>query len=424
MAEATDGRSDTKKKKKKRNKRVSVEMEALSEAADRVAPVVGYFPSGYDPRGEGADPSIKVFRNKKRPNRLELVVSPSGTGVDFVGKSYAGEAAGAQICSYALGVLDKESQTLRIVPIASNKILRLEPRLKMNPFADTEVSDGLAEESIATRKTERKMVDLTSLYGTKKDRDKDNKWRSLIQQRNDSSAREHLENINLNADGESQVLEDTLETTTRNIPPYDASADTPEKAYLLDEIIPKGERVHLLDILDDLHSGTDIPSKSYPSFVFNRMHKLREIQDEKEREKLACIFSYISHLQNFWERSCPSRHFKSASHDKSTDHLKIPRIVYQKLLRMFLDRESNVLSTEKNELLIGHILVLTLFADCFRTDPSDIARDLKMTVQTLKPYYQQLGCKIFRESPSAPMFMILNAPLQFPEIRRTQRRRK
>lgn len=106
----------------------------------------------------------------------------------------------------------------------------------------------------------------------------DNKWRSLIQQRNDSSAREHLENINLNADGESQVLEDTLETTTRNIPPYDASADTPEKAYLLDEIIPKGERVHLLDILDDLHSGTDIPSKSYPSFVFNRMHKLREIQ--------------------------------------------------------------------------------------------------------------------------------------------------
>lgn len=42
----------------------------------------------------------------------------------------------------------------------------------MNPFADTEVSDGLAEESIATSKTERKMVDLTSLYGTKKDRDK------------------------------------------------------------------------------------------------------------------------------------------------------------------------------------------------------------------------------------------------------------
>ncbi|RWW27373.1 hypothetical protein GW17_00008198 [Ensete ventricosum] len=200
----------------------------------------------------------------------------------------------------------------------------------------------------------------------------DNKWRSLIQQRNHSSARDHLENINLNADGESQVLEDALETTSRNIPPYDASADTPEKAYRLDEIIPKGERVHLLDILDDLHSGTDIPSKSYPSFVFNRMHKLREIQ---------------------------------------------------KLLRMFLDRESNVLSTEKNELLIGHILVLTLFADCFQTDPSDIARDLKMTVQTLKPYYQQLGCKIYRESPSAPMFMILNAPLQFPEMRRTRRRK-
>ena len=40
----------------------------------------------------------------------------------FLGTNYSGEAAAPQICTYALGVLDKETQTLRIVPITSNKV--------------------------------------------------------------------------------------------------------------------------------------------------------------------------------------------------------------------------------------------------------------------------------------------------------------
>ncbi|WOK93285.1 hypothetical protein Cni_G01980 [Canna indica] len=416
MAESVDGRSGAKKKKRKR---VGVVMEGVPEAADRIAPVVGYFPSGYDPQGSSsAEPSIKAFRNKKRPNRLELVVSPSDSGVEFVGKSYAGEAAAAQICSYALGVLDKESQTLKIVPIASNKILRLEPRLKVNPFAETEASEVLAE-SIGTNKVDRKMADLTSLYGTKKDKDRDNKWKSLDQQRTDQ---EHLESINLVVDGENEVLEDTVQSVERNIPPYDPSANTPEKAYRLEEIILKIERDHLFDILEVLHSEADFSSKNYPSFVFNRIPKLKVLKDEKEQEKLASILSYICHLHNFWERMHVSRHSKYASPGKSTDR-HIPRIVYQKLTRTFLDTQTGVLSTEKNELLIGYILVLTLFVDSFQTDPTDIARDLQMTVQSLKPYFQQLGCKGFKENPFKPTLMILNAPLKFPELRRARRRR-
>lgn len=102
---------------------MNVAMEGVSEAADRAAPIIGYFPSGFDPHSyANGDPNIKVFRNKRRPNRLELVVSPNGSSVEFVGRSYAGEAAVPQICNYAVGVLDKESQTLKIVPIASNKV--------------------------------------------------------------------------------------------------------------------------------------------------------------------------------------------------------------------------------------------------------------------------------------------------------------
>ncbi|OAY81587.1 DNA-directed RNA polymerase I subunit rpa49 [Ananas comosus] len=427
--EAVETLTEPSTRKKRKRKALDVSMEALAESGDRIAPVVGYFPSGYDPLGGGAadpaaaadDPSVRVFRNKRRANRLELVVSPRGSAVEFVGRSYAGEAAAPQLCTYALGVLDKATQTLKIVPIAANKIFRLEPRLAVSQPAHMEASEGLTEESMATGQVGRKIQDLTSMYGTKKDRDKDKKWMSLNQQRNDPSAYEHLENEKTDADVDNNAADQETESTPRNIPPHNPSADTPERAYLIDEIIPKGERAYLLDILEALHSGVDLDLKPYPSFVSNRLYKLRELQDEEEKEKLACMLSYITHLQSFWERLSSSGR-KSKHHSKPADHSKIPRITYQRLQRMFVDPESHLLSTQKNELLIGYILVLTLFVDNFKTDPTDVARDLKMTIQTLRPYYQQLGCKISRENFSEQSLVTLPAPLKFPELRRRRRR--
>lgn len=114
-------------KKRKKKKHVNVKMEVVHEHPEKIPPLVGYFPSGFDPykpqdHESGPPPTVKVFRNKARANRLQLVVSPNDSKVNFVGTSYSGEAASAQVCTYALGVLDKETQTLKIVPIASNKV--------------------------------------------------------------------------------------------------------------------------------------------------------------------------------------------------------------------------------------------------------------------------------------------------------------
>ena len=45
----------------------------------------------------------------------------SNSAVDFVGKAHEGEAAVHKMCSYAVGVFDKESQRLMIVRIAADK---------------------------------------------------------------------------------------------------------------------------------------------------------------------------------------------------------------------------------------------------------------------------------------------------------------
>ncbi|KAK1401239.1 hypothetical protein POM88_000844 [Heracleum sosnowskyi] len=63
-----------------------------------------------------------VSQNVKRSSRFQVVVKPRGSEVNFVGTNYSGEAAVPQLCTYALGVLDKDTQTLKIVPITSNKM--------------------------------------------------------------------------------------------------------------------------------------------------------------------------------------------------------------------------------------------------------------------------------------------------------------
>lgn len=117
---------------------VNARVEVIPDQPNKTPPLVGYFPSGFDPTKhndggslDGEESSldevkVRVYRNtnerRHRTGRLQLVVSPEGSEVEFVGTSYSGEALAPQFCQYAVGVFDKEKQTLRVVPIASNKV--------------------------------------------------------------------------------------------------------------------------------------------------------------------------------------------------------------------------------------------------------------------------------------------------------------
>ncbi|KAL6890106.1 hypothetical protein ACP4OV_008869 [Aristida adscensionis] len=415
--------SSKKKSSKKRKKTIDLTVDAsltgAGGAASGAAPVVGYFPSGYDPLAGDDCPSARLFRHQRHPNWVDLVVRSPGRGPDFVGRSYAGEAASPQLCGYALGVLDKASGKLKVVPIAGNKILRLEPHLEVQKPAHSQHSGVTSEAGSAVANDEISKQELTLMYGPKKDKDTDNKWRSLNEQRNDPSAYEDLDlGKSITNTSENEATE-----IVRNIPPYDPTADTSEKAYLFDEIIPKNIRSHLLEIVEHVESG-EFHSKGYGNFVSNRVHKLEELQGG-DKERLAWILSYITHLLSLLARSSSmSKRHKKDRNEKQANYGPVtPQAVYRKLLLMFTEPGSSALSTEKNELLINYILVLTLFADDFSTDPTDICADLKMNRQMLKPYFDQLGCKSVSAGAFKPTFIKLPAPLKFPqEVARRKRR--
>lgn len=403
-------------KKRKKKKHVNVKMEVVHEHPEKIPPLVGYFPSGFDPHKpqdheSDPPPAVKVFRNKARANRLQLVVSPNDSKVNFVGTSYSGEAASAQVCTYALGVLDKETQTLKIVPIASNKIFRLEPRVGGSDASVDEPSSLLKGEQTAEEKAGR-MRDLTNLYGTKKSITQAKKLQALNQKDDPRSQKDldrKLKEVVIN----KEALESTSAHSARNIPPYDDTATTPQEAYPLDKIIFKGEWDYLLDILNLLHAGAEVESSAYSSFVCNRIQKLKELEDEGEKTTLACIFSYINHLLKYKDRNSMDA--------SSAKHHKIPGILNQKFSSMFaLDSDSRRLTEEKKDLLISYVLVLTLYADEFRTDPSDIARDLRMSAVKLRAHFEHLGCKLV--SQNKVTMATLPVPLTFPRLRQKRRR--
>ncbi|KAL6996295.1 hypothetical protein U1Q18_006428 [Sarracenia purpurea var. burkii] len=405
-----------KNKKKKKKEKIRVKIETFSEHPDKISPLVGYFPSGFDPLrdrddGDGEEPPppqpmVRVFRHEKRTNRLQLVVTPNGSQVDFVGTNYSGEATAPQLCTYALGVLDKESQTLKIVPIASNKIFRLEPRIGGPDLSKKEPSN---EELTAEKKAD-KIRDLTLMYSTKKLITQAKKLESL-HKKEDPETQEDLDRKIKGIKINKEALESASTHNARNIPPHDSSATAPQMAYPLDKIILKGEWDYLSDILELLQVGAEVAPDIYPSFVCNRVHLLQDTKDEEEKMRLACVFSYINHLIKFKD--------KNSYEGSSAKYHKIPSILLQKFSTMFADSDMKRLPDEKRDLLISYVLVLTLIADDFRTDPSDIARDLRMTGITLRPHYEHLGCKLVREG--SLLLATLPVPLQFPKPRKRRR---
>ncbi|XP_058108768.1 uncharacterized protein LOC131251822 isoform X2 [Magnolia sinica] len=363
---------------------LSVKMESFRESSDKIAPVVGYFPSGFDPlkhrmsNEAGDDPKIRVFRNKQFSNRLQVVVSPKESKVEYVGTSFLGEATAPQVCTYALGVLDKETKRLKIVPITANKF---------------------------------------------------RKWEVLLRKEVDPEAQREIESKIEGVEINKEALE-RVSAEVGNIPPHDTTATTPEKAYPLDKIILKGEWDHLSDVMELMQSGANTASAvefwrkdTYPSFVCNRIHKLGEIGDEDEKKKLACIFSYITLLIRF--RNLSKNHKKSLPVVPNTSaYHKIPIALFDKFIRMFADTEADRLPKEKGDLLISYILVLTLYADGFLTDITDIAKDLKMAPSYLRPYYVHLGCKCPAGAHSLKKSVVvaLRVPLQLPKLKMKFRR--
>ncbi|KAL6211210.1 hypothetical protein ACLB2K_016437 [Fragaria x ananassa] len=317
---------------------------------ERMAPLVGYFPSGFDPDPNSTN--VGVFRHKQRGGtRLQLVVIPDKDAkVDFVANSYAGEAQAGEYCSYGLGIFDKATRTLKI---ANSKVFRLEPKVQGIDSSNDKPASSVIGELSEHEKAEKR-IQLHNLYGTKKSIRK-NKKMQMSERENDPDAHNDLDVIKQCMMTTEDLLEASEGHMVCNTPPFNASATTPQEAYPLDKIISTG--------------------------------------DEDKKNKLTCIFSYIMHLIKFNDLHSKERHGHGIPSEKASSAKahRFPGIIRDKFASMF-DAVSGSLSTKKRNLLISYVLVLTLFADEFQTSLTDKASDLRMKSPDLRKHYEAARC--------------------------------
>ncbi|XP_076925417.1 uncharacterized protein LOC143588239 [Bidens hawaiensis] len=418
-AEQQSSKKKNKKKDEEHHQRITIKIEVVKERPDRSLPVIGYFPSGYDPDKRAEEPSVKVLRNVKRKHRVKVVVKPNESSpVTFVGTNYSGEGAVPQMGLTTLGVFNKRTKTLKIVPIDSNKIFRLEPRVG---DYDPAIDDAMVENEPTVEDYKPNFN-----FSTKKAEQSAKKERALRAYRG-PEGEEDLNGKMADAIVNMKAVEVCAEASSigRNVPPYDLSATRPQQAYPLEKIILKGEWQYLTDIDELLQQGKNLKTEGYPLFVCNRIHKIEEVKDEEVKESLACIFSYINHLIKFKDKNSKEGQFKDKKREdgrSSEEHYRLPNILSQKFHDMFANTEAkwNRLADDKRQLLISYVLVLTLFVDNFKTDFSDIAKDLRMQTGDLRTHFEYLGCKFVREHSMT--LATLPAPLKFPDPRMRRRR--
>ncbi|KAL8118777.1 uncharacterized protein LOC141723945 [Apium graveolens] len=395
----------------KKKETLDVKIQTVLPEADKISPLVGYFSTSFNPFKDSKPSSeVNVYQNVKRSNRFQVVVKPNGSEVNFVGTNYSGEAAAPQLCTYALGVLDKDTQTLKIVPITSNKIFRLEPNFGGSDDTQDEAQQ-IPKDEVKKEERFKQQRLLDGMYSTKKTVARNKKYDSLHQNQDPISEQDldkSLEDVKVN----TEAL-DAGCSNARNIPFHDMFASAPEKAYPLEKIIGKGEWDYLGDLLN-ITRGSEVMPDTYPTFVCNRVHKLKTIKDEYEKSTVAGVLQYITHLIKYKDMHSMEHYRKMKKH-------RFPSIFEEKFRTMF-EPTSHRLSDEKKKFLISHVLVLTLFVDGYRSDTFDIAKDLNTSVVELRKHWLELGCKLVREKST--VFATLPVPLQFPVAKQRLRKRK
>ncbi|KAF7129714.1 hypothetical protein RHSIM_Rhsim10G0150900 [Rhododendron simsii] len=461
-------------KKNREEEEIHVKIETLGENPNKVSPFVGYFPSGFVPLKNQADgPTVRVFRHEKWTKRLQLVVSPNnGSQVDFVGTNYSGEATAPQLCTYALGVLDKQLQTLKIVPIASNKLSRKED----SALGESEANEiqkavlagsGIPDEHVPFSGDVSKVLlkldnQVSGVLGVMVD---------------DELILRELALLGMFL----QIfrLEPRVRGLDLSVKEPSQEELTPEKKYLKmrdttlvfgtkkrRKEMMKFEALHRKEDPEALgrkfegvkinkealesavmHSSRNAPPHDSCATTQQMAYPLDKIIFKGEWDYLVDILellqdgaevapdgypSFICNrlhrlesIKDEVEKKRLACVFSYINHlikfkDKhsregfsSAQHHKIPSILSQKFSTMFGGLDRKRLADEERDLLIRYVLVLTLIADGFTTALSDIAKDLRMHKNTVREHFEQLGCKLMSENKV--WLATLSLPLEFPK---------
>ncbi|KAL8120449.1 uncharacterized protein LOC141724755 isoform X4 [Apium graveolens] len=363
--------------KRKKNKATDIKIQTLIKQSENISPIVGCCPTCFHPLKESLVHKVQEYENTK-----------------FESLSQKQEPVSEKDLEKSL------EQNMKLESLSQ----------KQDPILNKDLEKSLEQNTKLEFLSQKQ--DPISNKVLKKSLEQNAKLESLSQKQ-DPMSNKDLEKSLGQVKEKTKALKANGNTSFRNIPFYDKSASTPDKAYPLEKIIEKEEWDCLGDLLN-FPPGAKLTPDAYPIFVCNRVQKLEDIKDESEKRTVAGVLQYITHLIKYKDH-----HSHECKPGKSH---KFPSIIEEKFRTIFNEPSSRSLWLKNRKLLISYVLVLTLFVDGYQSDTFDIAKDLRLNIVELKKQYERLGCKIVDDE--SVLLVTLPAPLESPILNNRSKKRK
>jgi len=332
--------------------------------------------------------------------------------IDYVGSTTGPEYTTVQPCSYAVGVYDRATRKLQVLPIRGGRVCRMEARVRgldYGPRAPAGSGSGAAAAPATTREERLALSKrLVGSFGsTRRRRQMDAREEGIVgaDKLADTGVLTKLlaeRAAEASAAGLTREAVLARAAAVRHLPPHHLEATNAESAYVLDEIIPAGGAASLdVDRLLKAAKSGDASKMGLPKYVADRVFLLNDPIKAKARPRglalslLACLLSLFSGRPDL--RIDPER---AGGLDALASRMRVAPPLLRDLLELFYNhrREGNVDVYErpaaKRELLIAYVLVLAVLADgsgLLAPQFEALRAELRMSAADLVQRFREIG---------------------------------
>uniref|UniRef100_A0A7S0WZP6 DNA-directed RNA polymerase I subunit RPA49 n=1 Tax=Chlamydomonas leiostraca TaxID=1034604 RepID=A0A7S0WZP6_9CHLO len=394
-----------------------VKVEVLQPNEEQLPPIAAYFPAGL-PQGvehyEVYEHGSGVGANKK-----QLTILGKQGKVEYVG-STSGEdyTPGPQPCQYVLGVYNKESGQLSLMPIAGGRVIRMEPRLpglqytaSLEPVGDDD-GEETREERLAMNK---KLV--ASFGSTRRVRQLNAREEGVVRVDKLGDAASALEGVmgelvaQAHASGLTKDKVMAAATQARALPPHDPAGTTPFTAYPPSHLIPDEimGSLKLKPIMAFTDPGLVMTKENTPRlhpYAARKVKLMAGLQDREVAKTRARLIAFTSALLRLRENR--SRMWvEGGDMDKLGKAVNVFSEVLEVLLPLFFhasppDPSSGKvrweLAKDGETRLVAYICVTALLVEptaVIHSDQfADLAKWLSLTPNDLQQRFREVGARV------------------------------
>ncbi|CAM0138705.1 DNA-directed RNA polymerase I subunit rpa49 [Umbelopsis sp. WA50703] len=406
------------KRKHHDNEATHPEVKVVDSKHEHGGPVIVTFP-GTEP---AQDTLFDIYKNRTESKKKQRIVAGETEKIEFVGKNYGPDTADLA-CRYVVGVYSKKDNTVTLQEAPVFNMHRTVKALK-----------GLKSQVTAKNSFLEAKNTLGDTFGTKKARQQ---IRSA--ERNEVKAEALGQDVVSTMQNEIDVAAQAVPTIEdirkeqeqdRPVPPYDATATTPENIYDLEDII-SSEELNAVPIKDILKCTTaDELKEQLPytlsKFVNSRLLTLVTAKGKTDRKQVRMLV-YVSYLMAYYQM----RPAMAGKRDQvNTTLYNPPAAIVDRMLERYTS--SGRRTPMMQDKLACYMLILCLMIDKFIVDPELLASDLSLKPTKTINLLKNVGCKV--EYLSATQVAALGltgkvrrasliAPVTFPVARKIPERK-